>query len=167
MEDDRWSALDLEAMALNAAQAVLSHLGHSVVCVELSVLACDDARIAGLNGDFRGKPAPTNVLSWPTWDLSADADGDRPEAPEPGTVADAEPLGDIALAYDTCAREAVEQEKRFGDHVVHLLVHSVLHLLGYDHIRDKDAALMEELERQILATMGVSDPYEARDVILD
>lgn len=167
LEDDRWSGLDLDAMALEAVKATLAHLGHKAGCVELSVLACDDARIAGLNGDFRARPAPTNVLSWPTWDLSADSDGGTPDAPEPGTPDAPEPLGDIALAYETCMREAVEQEKPFAWHVTHLLVHSVLHLLGYDHIRDKDAALMEELERQILATMGVPDPYEAQDVILD
>lgn len=160
LEDDRWLSLDLHAMAHKAAGAVLAHLGHAVGCVELSVLACDDARIAALNRDFRAKATPTNVLSWPTWDLSADTDGNMPEAPEPGHPDAPEALGDIALSYDTCAREAANQGKPFADHVTHLLVHSVLHLLGYDHIRDKDAALMEELERAILAPMGVADPYE-------
>lgn len=166
VEDDRWTALNLDSLAHRATAAVLAHLGHDVVCVEVSVLACDDERIAALNADFRGKPVSTNVLSWPTWDLSAEDDGCTPDAPDPGQPDAPESLGDIALSFDTCAREAVEQQKPFVDHVTHLLVHSVLHLLGYDHIRDKDAALMEELECAILATMGVADPYGDHEVLV-
>lgn len=111
-----------------------------------------------LNKDFRGKAAPTNVLSWPEENLSPDVDGAEPAAPQPdpsGSIS----LGDIALAYDTCAREAAEQSKPFVDHVTHLVVHGVLHLLGYDHIRDRDATRMEALEVEILGKLGVPDPY--------
>jgi probable rRNA maturation factor len=159
--DLRWQALNLPDLILKAAQATLAHQGYDADGLEISVLACDDARIAELNGQFRAKSVPTNVLSWPAWDLSADDDGGTPDGPEIGTVDDPEALGNIAIAYDTCAREAAEQGKSMGDHTLHLVVHSLLHLLGYDHIRDKDAALMEDIEVQILASLGVSDPYEA------
>ena len=160
IEDPRWNATELQQVAQHAANATLCDLGHSPEGFEIVLLACDDVRIAALNADFRGKPLPTNVLSWPEWDLLADLDGGMPPAPEAGTQSDPEPLGNIALSYDTCAHEAVEQGKTFDNHLSHLIVHSVLHLLGYDHIRDKDAALMEETEVRILARLGVSDPYE-------
>ena len=125
---------------------------------EISVLACDDARIAELNAEFRGKPTPTNVLSWPSEERGADADGGRPDAPDPDDPMAAE-LGDIAIAYETCAAEAEAANKPIDQHVTHLLVHALLHLLGYDHERDKDAALMEGIETAILASLGHPDPY--------
>ena len=161
IEDPRWDEAMLEHLARKAAEATLRHLDLAPEGVEIVLLACDDARIAALNADFRDKPTPTNVLSWPEWDLSPDEDGDLPEPPPAPGAEDPEPLGNIALAYETCAREAVEQGKSFDNHLTHLIVHSVLHLLGYDHIRDKDAALMEETEVLILALLGVSDPYDA------
>ena len=160
LEDPRWGAADLVGLAQNAARATLVHLGLDPGAFEISLLGCDDARIAVLNADFRGKPQPTNVLSWPETDLSTEADGDTPALPGPAVhgAGDAE-LGDIAIAYETCAREAAEQGKPLGDHVTHLIVHGVLHLLGYDHIRDKDATLMEAIEVAILGKLGVDDPY--------
>lgn len=160
IEDTRWNEDHLTALAEPAARASLAHLGLAADGFEIALLACDDARIAELNTEFRGKAQPTNVLSWPTWDLSAEEDGGAPDLPEDGDTQDPEALGDIALSYDTCAREAAEQGKQFDAHLTHLIVHSVLHLLGYDHIRDKDAALMEETEVAILAQLGVADPYE-------
>jgi probable rRNA maturation factor len=161
VEDARWNETHLQALTERAAQATLRHLGLPVAGYEIVCLACDDARIAALNADFRGKPAPTNVLSWPAWDLSAEQDGALPDAPPPPDPDPDSPecLGDIALARDTLLREAAEQGKAVDDHLTHLVVHSVLHLLGYDHIRDKDAALMEETETRILATLGIADPY--------
>ncbi|WP_296479354.1 rRNA maturation RNase YbeY [Roseinatronobacter sp.] len=161
IEDPRWQQDRLQALADAAADATLHHLGHDPAGFEVVLLACDDTRIAALNAGFRDKSQPTNVLSWPEWDLSAEVEGDVPHPPEAGSHDDPEPLGNIALSYDTCVREAVEQGKDFDNHLRHLIVHSVLHLLGYDHIRDKDAALMEETEVLILAQIGVSDPYEA------
>ena len=153
-DDPRWRAMGLDAIAETAARAALSELNLNPAQYEISVLACDDDRIATLNADFRGKPAATNVLSWPSGDRGAERAGDAPD------LADLDPeLGDIAISYDTCAREAVQQDKPISAHVTHLIVHAVLHLLGYDHIRDKDAALMEGLEVSILASLGVSDPY--------
>ncbi|WP_243614420.1 rRNA maturation RNase YbeY [Shimia aestuarii] len=156
IEDDRWQALGFEALAEAAAQAVLAHLGIASGDWEIAVLACNDARIAELNADFRDKAAATNVLSWPSEERGAEQDGDAPAPPEPGFDPE---LGDIAIAFETCAREAEEAGKPMADHVTHLVVHGVLHLLGYDHIRDKDATLMEGLETAILGKMGIADPY--------
>ena len=159
-EDARWNEDSLGALAEQAARQTLGHLGLAPAGFEIALLACDDARIATLNAQFRDKAAPTNVLSWPAWDLCASEDGGLPDLPDAGPPEAPEPLGDIALAYETVRREAEAQGKAFTDHITHLIVHSVLHLLGYDHIRDKDAALMEETECRILAQLGVADPYD-------
>lgn len=159
IEDARWEAFGLEALAERAATGALAGVGLTVDGFSVSVMGCDDARIAVLNADFRGKPQPTNVLSWPSEERGAEFVGEVPDLPEPGDADDPESLGDIAIAWETCAREAAEQDKLMVDHVTHLLVHGVLHLLGYDHVEDEDAALMEALEVRILASLGVSDPY--------
>ncbi|GAA6208109.1 rRNA maturation RNase YbeY [Cognatishimia sp. WU-CL00825] len=157
-EDPRWQDLGIQALADQAADTSLTYLGLQPQDWEISVLACDDGRIQGLNADFRDKPKPTNVLSWPSEERAALDPGARPELPKgPDTE-----LGDIAIAYETCAREATELGKSMQDHVTHLLVHGVLHLLGYDHIRDQDATLMQDIETQILGKMGLADPY--RDI---
>ncbi len=159
IEDARWQAFGLDQAAERAARAVLAGLGLPEAGFQISVLGCDDARIAVLNADFRGKPQPTNVLSWPSEERAAEVIGAEPERPEPGAPDDPESLGDIAIAWETCAREAGEQGKPMADHVLHLMVHGVLHLLGYDHVEDEDATLMEAHEVRILAQLGVSDPY--------
>ena len=156
IEDARWIGVGLSDVACKAVATVLGAL--NVPDAELALLACDDARIAALNANFRDKPSPTNVLSWPEEDLAPLTDGDLPRAPQAdpdGTIS----LGDIAISYDTCAREAAEQGKPFADHVTHLIVHGTLHLLGYDHIRDLDATRMEALEVKLLGILGVPDPY--------
>jgi probable rRNA maturation factor len=155
IEDDRWDATDLPALAGRAAGAALAHLGLDAARYDIALLACNDARIAELNADFRGKPQPTNVLSWPSAERGAARDGDRPLLPGP----DEDELGDIAIAYDTCAREAAEAGKPLADHVTHLVVHATLHLLGFDHVRDRDATLMERTEVEILGKLGLPDPY--------
>jgi probable rRNA maturation factor len=156
VEDARWTQADIDALAQRAADAVLERLGLEPSVFEIALLACDDARIAALNAGFRGKAAATNVLSWPSDERGAAVAGEMPAPPDP--VMDAE-LGDIAIAYDTCAREAAEAGKSFADHCMHLLVHGTLHLLGFDHERDLDATLMEGLEVEILGKMGFDDPY--------
>jgi probable rRNA maturation factor len=154
VEDDRWG--DIAALAQLATDATLERLGLEPSVFEISLLACDDARIAALNADFRAKPTATNVLSWPSEERGAAIDGEMPLSLQPGPDAE---LGDIAIAYDTCAREANEAGKPLRDHTLHLLVHGTLHLLGFDHERDRDATLMEGLETEILGKMGIPDPY--------
>ncbi|MBI1494275.1 rRNA maturation RNase YbeY [Halocynthiibacter styelae] len=153
-EDPRWEEAGLEALSETAAQAVFAHLDLTGDW-EVVVMGCDDARIAVLNADFRDKDKATNVLSWPSEERAADDAGGQPLSP----VGPDPELGDIAISYDTCAREAAEAGKTFTDHVTHLAVHGILHLLGYDHIHDKDAALMEGLETEILGNLGIADPY--------
>ena len=162
IEDPRWQDLGLEALAERAAAAALEHLGIPADDCEISLLACGDARIAELNAEFREKPAATNVLSWPAEDLAAEEPGGTPDAPAPDFMGEMA-LGDIAIAYETCAREAAEAGKPMADHCTHLLVHGTLHLLGYDHIRDEDAALMEGLEAAVLGKLGIADPYMERE----
>jgi probable rRNA maturation factor len=138
-----WTAAlpDAEALALTAAQAALAQEGADGEGVVL--LLTDDATVRDLNARFRGKDAATNVLSFP-----APPNLERH-------------LGDVALAYGTCAREAVEQDKPLAHHLQHLVAHGVLHLLGYDHISDDEAEAMEGLERVVLSGIGVPDPYQA------
>lgn len=109
----------------------------------VTIILASDAFIRKLNRDFRGKDKPTNVLSFP-----------EAHSPKPGSY-----LGDIILARQTIAREAKEQGKTIKAHVAHLVVHGVLHLLGHDHIRNKDAETMEALEIKILKKLGISNPY--------
>jgi probable rRNA maturation factor len=118
---------------------------------ELSVLLCDDKTIARLNAQWRGQQKPTNVLSFPPPPLQDAVPDERI------------PLGDIAIAYETLTREAEENRKTVSDHLSHLAVHGFLHLLGYDHHMDDEAEQMERLERDILARIGVADPYAACD----
>lgn len=154
IEDPRWSDLDLEPLAQRAVAAALANLPAAEW--EVSLLACNDARIAALNADFRGKPQPTNVLSWPSEERASDRPGTPPALPDP---ADDLALGDLAIAFDTCLAEAREAGLPLADHVTHLLVHGTLHLLGYDHEDDADGNLMEAAETRILAGLGIADPY--------
>ncbi|WP_298430214.1 rRNA maturation RNase YbeY [uncultured Jannaschia sp.] len=150
VEDPRWT--DLERLAGIAVPAALTAGGLDPDAHEVAVLGCNDARIADLNADFRGKPVPTNVLSWPSEERHPDR---APRDPE---------LGDIAIAFETCRREAEAQGKSFDAHVTHLLVHAVLHLLGHDHEDDDEARRMEAAEVRILAELGLPDPY-ADDIL--
>ena len=112
---------------------------------DLVILLADDGAVRDLNARFRNKDAATNVLSFPA---AAHARGH---------------LGDIALASGVCAREAAEQGKPLADHLRHLVIHGVLHLLGYDHVDDAEAERMEALERSLLSGLGVADPYALGD----
>ena len=116
--------------------------------VELVVVLADDAEQRQLNRDWRGIDRPTNVLAFPAWAPGAQLPRDAPLL-----------LGDVVLAFETVAREADEQDKPLADHFGHLIVHGVLHLLGYDHASDMEAVEMERLETSILAELGVADPY--------
>ncbi|HEY3694616.1 rRNA maturation RNase YbeY [Phenylobacterium sp.] len=143
--DPAWTAAlpDAEILARAAAAAALDEFFGFDEDPGVAVLLADDAALAELNGRFRGKPQPTNVLSFPA-------------APNPE-----DHLGDVALACGVCTREAREQGKPLAAHLQHLVAHGVLHLLGYDHMDDAEAERMEGLERVILAGLGVADPYAA------
>jgi rRNA maturation RNase YbeY len=146
-EDDGWQNLSLaETLVRQAATALAAHeivgrLQPSEACIALS----SDAHVQMLNAGFRGKDKPTNVLSFP--------------APESPVALTTKPLGDIVIARETVEREAAERGIPFPDHLRHLTVHGLLHLLGYDHETDGDAFEMESLETDILARLGIPDPY--------
>ena len=156
IESDLWKGTDLDRLAAEAEAAVLDRLGLEPSVCEAALLACDDARIAALNADFRGKPRPTNVLSWPAEERGAATPGEMPVLPRPDATGVIE-LGDIALAFETCVAEA--EGRSLDAHLTHLIVHGLLHLLGFDHERDPDATLMEGLESEILGQLGLPDPY--------
>ena len=148
IEDPAWSDAepDTASVVEQAAKAALAAaLDADPAAGEggLVVLLASDAAVQALNNAFRGQDKPTNVLSFPA-------------APNPE-----DHLGDVALAYGVCAAEAEVQGKSLADHLRHLTIHGVLHLLGYDHQIDSEARTMEALERRILEGMGVPDPYAA------
>lgn len=176
LSDARWEAAlgDAEAFARRALNLALGEAEVPCEGLSASFLFTDDAEIAALNARFRLKDAATNVLSWPAWDLRAEASGAPPgarpalpplraqgDALDALDAADVEPesLGDVALAWETVEREAVERGLAPSDHALHLAVHGVLHLLGYDHEREGDAALMEGLESRAMLAAGLADPY--------
>ncbi len=144
VEEPAWTddAPDGEVLAQAAAQAALARFGRDA---DVVILLTDDAAVRELNARFLGKEQPTNVLSFP----AAGSAGRH--------------LGDIALAYGVCTSEAREQGKTLAQHLQHLVAHGVLHLLGYDHDSDADTEVMEDLERDILAGLGVPDPYKWTD----
>lgn len=138
------------AICRNAAAAALTHAAVGLTRVELAIVLADDALIAKLNQTYRGKSKPTNVLSF----ASAEPARRRTSL---------RLLGDVVVAYGTIAREARAQGKTLADHLTHLVVHGVLHLLGFDHERAVKARRMEALEVTILAGLGVADPYRVRE----
>lgn len=147
----------IETLAQQATLAALAEAGVDAARCSVSLMFADDAQLAALNERFRNKTGPTNVLSWPAFALAPAAPGASPPPPPlcgPGRTL----LGDVALAADTILREAQARALAPGDHLTHLIVHGVLHLLGYDHDADADAAVMEGLERRALARLGIADP---------
>jgi probable rRNA maturation factor len=142
IEDAAWRTAEPRARALAKAAAAATLKSENRADATVAILLADDARLSALNTVFRGKSGPTNVLSFPR---SGPGGGDH--------------LGDIALALGVCAREAAEQGKTLAAHLQHLTAHGVLHLLGYDHQTDAEAEAMEAKERQVLAGLGVADPY--------
>ena len=140
VEDAAWTASlpEAEAVVLRAATAALGTVEGDVV-----VLLTDDAGVRDLNARFRDKDRPTNVLSFPA------AESAFPH------------LGDVVLGHAYCAAEAEAQGKTLSDHLSHLVVHGVLHLLGRDHEDDVEAEEMEAEEREILASLGIADPYKS------
>ncbi|CCG41495.1 rRNA maturation RNase YbeY [Magnetospirillum molischianum] len=146
---------DIEARVQSLAILALSGSPEDVPegPLELSVVLADDKTVQALNRDWRGKDAPTNVLSFAALD-----DEDAP-------LVEGAPLllGDVILAWETVSAEAEASGRPLADHFSHLVIHGVLHLLGFDHLDEEEAAEMEGLETRLLATLGISDPYQDED----
>lgn len=143
---------EAEAVIQRAIVAAAETVDADVGEAEIAVMLTDDAGIRTLNSNWRGIDKPTNVLSFPA--LQPTGPRDEDDAPRM--------LGDIAIAYETMRREADEEQKPFDHHLSHLTVHGFLHLIGYDHETDEEAEEMETLEREILAQLGIPDPYADR-----
>ena len=151
LHDTRWQdGLEAVDLARRAAAAALTcpEARAGAESGELALVLADDELVRELNHRYRGRDAPTNVLSF------AGLDADGPALPGMPRL-----LGDVVLARETVFREAAEQGKRPGDHLAHLVIHGVLHLLGWEHDSEPAAGRMEALERAILAEMGIADPY--------
>lgn len=149
----RWrAALAARKLARQAIAASLAECGAALrPGAELCVHLAEDAHIRELNARWRGLDKATNVLSFP--------------AAEPANIAQARLLGDIVLAFETVAREAVDEGKPLADHYRHLVVHGFLHLIGFDHETDVEAQRMETVETRILARLGVADPYQPSELV--
>jgi probable rRNA maturation factor len=157
-----WPEADWEDIAQTAVAEAIRQAPQSdswltrPLTIEVSIRLTNDAEVQTLNREYRQKDKPTNVLSFPMV---------QPDLLEGLTNSDDGEvlLGDIVLARETCAREAEEKGVAFADHATHLIVHGTLHLLGFDHMGDSEAEAMEALERSVLATLGIDDPYEIRE----
>jgi len=151
---DCWQTeTDAESVIHRAIATAAEMVDADVDEAELAVMLTDDAGIRTLNNNWRGIDKPTNVLSFPALQPSG------PRGPDDAPRM----LGDIAIAYQTTRKEADDEQKPFNHHLSHLAVHGFLHLIGYDHEKDDDAEAMEALETEILAQLGIPDPYANRE----
>ncbi len=141
---------DIEILTKAIIHQCLDKLIQSIPHIEVSVVLADNQFLQGLNKKYRGKNAPTNVLSFPITDMEILV------APAPFLS-----LGDIIIAHETIKAESAAQNKSFTDHFTHMLVHGCLHLLHYDHMDEEEAQEMEALEIDILKDMGITNPYES------
>ena len=152
VEDEAWfdTAPWYREITLRIFEQTVFEVGLPPRDLEVSALLSTDDRIAALNGEFRAKPTPTNVLSWPAEDTNP---ADAPRTPADGF------LGDLAFARETIEKEAQDQHLDAETHFAHLFSHGLLHLMGYGHQTDADADVMEGIERRALARLGIADPY--------
>ena len=147
-----WDVEKLNKIAEKVSEATNTKL-RLPKCASVAVLLCNNAKIQRLNKDFRASDKATNILSWPIENLRAASSGQLPN------LAINPQLGDLAMAYEVCFSESRLGQIPFRDHLAHLLLHGTLHLLGYDHMEDTDAIIMEAIEIEVLAKMCISNPY--------
>jgi probable rRNA maturation factor len=148
----RWRAVVARALDVCTAE-----FGSQMADREISILLCDDEEMRVLNRNWRGMDKPTNVLSFPS----------SPESVGAPLHAAGAPLGDIAIAWETVVRESESEDKTVEDHVTHLTIHGVLHLIGFDHETSDDAERMEGTERRLLARLGIADPYKSAEPAIE
>jgi probable rRNA maturation factor len=169
VEYEPWNEIDIRQLLSECIDATFSRLNLNHYNIEICFLFTDDDEVQSLNKTYRGIDKPTNVLSFPafsTYDAGINSDNDINDCDCCDDVCDSCCccneciLGSVAIAYETVERESNDQKKTLADHLRHLVVHSVLHLLGYDHSDDPQMEQMETLEIQILEKLSVSNPYE-------
>jgi len=151
----RTAVAGVEGVVRRAARAAFDAVSPPVVHAEAAIVLADDSLVRGLNRDYRGRDEPTNVLAFANLE---DRGGRRVACPDGAPAA----LGDVVLAYETAAAEAAEEGKALSDHLSHLVVHGMLHLLGYGHDTETEADPMERLEIQVLLRLDVANPYPDR-----
>ncbi|MDP5277854.1 rRNA maturation RNase YbeY [Sphingomonas sp. DG1-23] len=162
LREEPWPEGDWEALAARAADAAIAQSPFGewrdwATVIEIAVRLTSDDQVRTLNRDYRHKDKPTNVLSFPM--VQPDLLETVTQNSDDGEVI----LGDIVLAHQTCVAEAEARGVSVADHATHLIVHGVLHLLGYDHMEDAAAEAMEDMERAALASLGLHDPYSVRE----
>ena len=158
IEDKQWQKVKFVSLVKVSCESTFKYLGIDNR-FHISVLGCNNKRISELNLMFRKLKEPTNILSWPSKERSSGKAGLFPDIPIFDHSSDND-LGDLALAYSYCMKEANGLRRLLSDHLMHLTVHGVLHLLGFDHLSDQDARIMEQVETNILNTLGLEDPYK-------
>ena len=163
--DKRWVKIPLEEIAKGALKLIADKFLGADNNLEVSILASDDTEIRALNKNFRGNNTSTNIISWPEHDFQIKQPGHFPEqffkikSDSEGITF----LGNLAISFERCSIEAKEKKIDFEDHILHLLIHGCLHLIGFDHQNELDANLMEDIEIRLLSGVGIKNPYESND----
>ena len=164
IQEKKWSKVDLRKLSKKAFKSTFKILSYPQLFkfLEVSILACNDKKIKEYNKIFRDKDKATNVLSWPRFgkmdgrDLLENNNISYLISIQEGTL----DIGDIAISYDTCLKKAKELNFTFEDYTIHMLIHSCLHLLGFDHKKKSDFKLMKEVEIKSLRDCGIKNPYD-------
>ena len=164
-EDKRWVKIPLEEIAKVALKLIIERFLVKDNNFEVSLLASNDTEIRELNKSFRGNDSSTNIISWPEQEVQLREPGNCPvqmdkfRPDSEGIIF----LGNLAISFERCSTEAEEKNIYFDDHILHLLLHGCLHLIGFDHQNELDANLMENIEIRLLSGVGIKNPYELND----
>lgn len=162
--DDRWEILPLEEVAKTSLALISDHILQKNIDFEIAILAGSDHDVIDLNKRFRGKSIATNILSWPEQEYKPARPGSFPDfASLLRGYQESHFLGNLALSFDRCSSEATEKNICFEVHIMHLLIHGGLHLIGFKHDNELDALLMEDIEKKLLSRLGIKNPYELID----
>ena len=163
-QDHRWKSLPLDRIAQVSLNLITENILKKSNNFEISVLASNDYEISLLNMRFRGYNSPTDILSWPEHEYYRSKPGEFPKIASRSNLAqEAGFLGNLAISYDRCSIDSEKANLTLEDHLSHLLVHGCLHLVGFDHQNELDAALMETMEKELLAVLGIKNPYKLID----
>ena len=164
-KDKRWMKIPLEEIAKGALKLIADRFAAKENNFEISILASNDNEIKELNKNFRGTDSITNIISWPEQESQSRQAGHLPikmdkfKSDSEGIIF----LGNLAISFERCSTEAKEKNTYFEDHILHLLLHGCLHLIGFDHQNESDATLMENIEIRLLSGVGIKNPYELND----